>query len=83
MNDRPSHNLCGLDIEMARRTDEVCRLFEADWREGRQPRIEDFLVDVSHEGRPAPRAALEALNQWGITTKAIGSLSPREWVPTP
>jgi hypothetical protein len=30
MSDRPSDNLGGLDIEMARRIDEVCRRFEAD-----------------------------------------------------
>ena len=34
MSDRPSHNLDGLDIELARRIDAVCRRFEADWREG-------------------------------------------------
>ena len=63
MSDRPSHNLGGLDIDLARRIDEVCRRFEADWREGRRPRIEDYLVDVSHEGRPALRAELEALER--------------------
>jgi hypothetical protein len=61
MSDRPSHNLGGLDIGMARRIDQVCRRFEADWRAGRRPRIEDYVVDVSHEGRPALRAELEAL----------------------
>ena len=30
MSDRPSHNLGGLDIDLARRIDEVCRRFEAD-----------------------------------------------------
>ncbi len=43
MTDRPSHNLDGLDIGLARRIDEVCRRFEADWRAGRQPHIEDYL----------------------------------------
>jgi len=42
MGDRPSHNLDGLDIELARHIDAVCRKFEADWREGRQPRIEGY-----------------------------------------
>ncbi len=63
MNDRPSHNLDGLDIHLARRIDELCRRFEADWREGRQPRIEDYLADVSQEGRTALRAELEALER--------------------
>ncbi len=47
MSDRPSENLGDMEIESARRIDEVCRRFEADWREGRQPRIEDYLVDVA------------------------------------
>ena len=34
MSDRPSHNLEGLDVELARRIDGVCRRFEADWRAG-------------------------------------------------
>jgi eukaryotic-like serine/threonine-protein kinase len=63
MSDRPSHNLSGLHIDLARRIDEVCRRFEAVWREGRQPRVEDFLVDVSQEGRPALQAELEALER--------------------
>jgi WD40 repeat protein len=63
MNDQPSDNLDGLDIDLARRINKVCRRFEADWRKGRQPRIEDYLVDVSDEGRPALRAELEALER--------------------
>jgi len=63
MNDRPSHNLDGLDIEMARRIDEVCRRFEADWRAGRQPHVEDYLGEVRGPGRPALRAELEALER--------------------
>ena len=54
MSDRPSQNLRGLDIELARRIDEVCRRFEADWRQGRQPRIEDYLVDVPRRGASRP-----------------------------
>jgi eukaryotic-like serine/threonine-protein kinase len=63
MSDRPSHNLSGLAIDLARRIDEVCRQFEADWREGRRLRTEDYLIDVSHEGRPALRSELEALER--------------------
>jgi hypothetical protein len=63
MRDRPSHNLSGLDIDLARRIDEVCRQFEADSREGRQPRLEDFMGEVPDEGQPALRAELEALER--------------------
>jgi WD40 repeat protein/serine/threonine protein kinase len=48
---------------MARQIDEVCRRFEAAWRAGCQPRIDDYLVDVVDEGRPALRAELEALER--------------------
>jgi hypothetical protein len=63
MSDQLGENLGGLDVELARRNDEICRRFEADWRQGRQPRIDDYLVDVSEEGRPAVRAELEALER--------------------
>ncbi len=63
MTDRPSHNLGGLDIDLARRIDAVCRRFEADWRAGRQPLIEDYMGDVPDEGRPALRAELDALER--------------------
>jgi WD40 repeat protein len=61
MSDRPSDNLAGLDIDQVRRIDEVCRRFEADWREGHQPRVEDYLDGVSEEGRVALRTELEVL----------------------
>ncbi len=63
MSDRPSSNLGGLNIDLARQIDEVCRRFEAAWREGRQPRIDDYLVDVLDEGRPALRTELSALER--------------------
>jgi hypothetical protein len=61
MSDRSSHNLEGLKVDLARRIDEVCRRFEADWRQGRQLRIEDYPSDVPDEGCRAFRAGLEAL----------------------
>ena len=61
MSDRPSDNLGGLDIDLARRIDEVCRRFEAEWREGRQPRIEDYIGEFTGDARAALAAELEAL----------------------
>jgi eukaryotic-like serine/threonine-protein kinase len=61
MSDRPSDNLGGLDIDMARRIDAVCRRFEADWRDRRQPRVEDYLDDVPGGVRAALRAELVVL----------------------
>ena len=61
MSDRPSHNLAGLDIDLARRIDAICRRFEADWRDRQQPRLEDYLDDVPGDVRPALRTELAAL----------------------
>jgi len=63
MTEKTDFNFDGLDVDMARRIDVICRRFEADWRAGRQPRVEDYLVDISDEGRPALRAELEALER--------------------
>ncbi len=63
MSDRPSENLGGMEIDLARRVDEICRRFEADWRARCEPRIDDYLIDVSEEARPALRAELEALER--------------------
>jgi eukaryotic-like serine/threonine-protein kinase len=63
MSDRPSLNLDGLDIDLVRRIDDVCRQLEADVREGRQRRIDDYLADVPDERRPALRAELSALER--------------------
>ncbi len=34
MNEKPSHVPGGLDIDLARGIDAMCRRFEADWRAG-------------------------------------------------
>ncbi len=63
MSDRPSHNVAGLDIDLARQIDAICRRFEADWRAGQQPRLEDYLDDVPGELCPALRTELAALER--------------------
>ena len=63
MTDRPSRLLEGLGLDLARRMDADCRRFEADWRQERHPRIEDYLVEVPDEGRPALKAELEDLER--------------------
>jgi hypothetical protein len=61
MSDKPDSNLEGLDLDLVRRIDAICRQFEADWRAGRQPRLEDYLGEVPDGCRGALRAELEAL----------------------
>jgi WD40 repeat protein len=61
MSDPAKDSLAGLDIDLARRIDEVCRRFEADWRAGHQPRIEVYLGEFTGDARAALAAELEAL----------------------
>ena len=63
MSEHPSDNLNGLEVELARQIDAVCRRFEADWRGGEQLPVDHYLAEVSEEGRPALRSELEALER--------------------
>ncbi len=51
----------GLDIDLVRRIDEICRRFEADWRAGQQPRVEEYLGGFTGHARAPLAAELEAL----------------------
>ena len=46
MSEQPSDNLGGLYLDLARRIDAICRRFEADWRDGGRPPIDDYLAEV-------------------------------------
>ncbi len=61
MSHRTSDNLGGLDIDLVRRIDQACRRFEAAWREGRQPRLDDYIGSLTGDARVALAAELEAL----------------------
>jgi WD40 repeat protein len=64
MSDRPSHNLAGLDIDLARQIDAICRRFEADWRAGRQTRLEDYQrVDSASFSPDGSRVVTGSLDQ--------------------
>jgi len=63
MSEQHGHAPIVPHIDATRRIDIVSRRFEADWRQGRHPRIEDYLVEVPDEGRPALKAELEALDR--------------------
>ena len=63
MDDRPDPSFDDLDLDLARRIDVICRRFEADWREGRQPCIEQYMDELPEEGQPALRAEMEALER--------------------
>ncbi len=52
-----------LDIDLLRRIDAICRRFEGDWREGKHPRVKDYLTEVSGEGQAVLLAELEALDR--------------------
>jgi hypothetical protein len=52
-----------LDLELMRKIDVVCRRFEAAWRAGARPPFDSYLAEVRDQGRPAPRAKLEAMER--------------------
>jgi hypothetical protein len=77
MSERTGHDLSGLDIDLVRRIDAVCRRFEADWRGRRRSRVQDYLDDIPEEGRAALRAELEALErELRQADETIGRLGP-------
>ena len=43
MSGRPGHDPDKISVDLFRRIDAVCLPFEQDWREGRQPRIDEYL----------------------------------------
>jgi WD40 repeat protein len=61
MSDPAKESLAGLDIDVARRIDEICRRFEADWRAGHQPRVEDYFGGFTGDARASLALELEAL----------------------
>ena len=72
MSDRPSGNFGGLEIDVGRRIDAVCRRFEADSLARREPRVEDYLDDVPGQARAALRIELEALErELGEASEAV------------
>jgi hypothetical protein len=50
-----------LPLALERRVDAACRRFEAAWREGARPRLEDYLAEGPEPARPALLAELLAL----------------------
>jgi WD40 repeat protein len=63
MNERPSENLGGLDIDLIRHIEAICRRFESDWRAGVRPAIDEYLAIVPEHARPALRSELETLER--------------------
>jgi eukaryotic-like serine/threonine-protein kinase len=66
MNEPTDPRFDDLDIDIERRIDAICRRFEADWRAGKRPQIDDYLADdpsgAPDAARSALRAELEALD---------------------
>jgi hypothetical protein len=57
------HTLSGLDIELARRIDAVCRRIDADWRAGGRPLMDEYLMEVPDPARAALRVVLAPRRQ--------------------
>jgi Protein kinase domain len=63
MNQPTDARFDDLDLEIERRIDAICRRFEADWRAGKRPPIDDYLADIADEARPALREELTTLER--------------------
>jgi serine/threonine-protein kinase len=63
MSEPTDFNLNGLELDLARRIDAVCRRFEADYRAGKSPVIADYLGEIPEAGRAALRSELISLEQ--------------------
>lgn len=50
-------------LSLAQRIDAICDRFEADWRAGRQARLDDYLKDVPASEQQAVRSALDAVRK--------------------
>jgi hypothetical protein len=78
-----SPDLNGVELKRARAIDAVCRRFEADWRAGKQPAIDDYLAEVPREGRPALRTELAALERELLQSQEAGATSPATGADAP
>lgn len=52
-----------LSVDFLRRIDEACDDFEEQWRQGKQPRLEDYLRRIESAVRPQLLEALQKLQQ--------------------
>jgi serine/threonine-protein kinase len=52
MSEAPPPGFEALPLALARRVDEICLRFEAAWRAGGRPRIEDYLVSAAEPEYP-------------------------------
>jgi len=62
MSNRPGPRYEELTSEALRRIDAVCNRFEEDWRAGRRPIVEDYLVDTSESEQSVLLADLLVLD---------------------
>jgi hypothetical protein len=74
MGDGTSAGIEGLPLPLLRQAEEACNRFEAAWKAGERPRIEDYL-----RGAPEPehRALLRELIEVEIEYRQRGGEAPR------
>ena len=61
-DDQSDREFAALSAVKARRADQICDCFEATWRTGRRPSIEDFLEHASEPSRTVLLRELIALD---------------------
>jgi WD40 repeat protein/tRNA A-37 threonylcarbamoyl transferase component Bud32 len=78
MSETPSRSGAALPPELARRVDAVCNRFEAAWRAGKMPRLDDFLVGWDEPDRSVLHRELLDLDAYYRQRGATPELEPAE-----
>jgi WD40 repeat protein len=63
MTEKPVDDFDAVNLDLACHIEMICRRFESDWREGKEPRVDDYLADAPDQGRATLRVELEALKR--------------------
>jgi formylglycine-generating enzyme required for sulfatase activity/serine/threonine protein kinase len=62
MNENIERSAQSLPVSRLLEIDKICRQFEAAWKAGKEPRVEDFLVNVPEAQRGELRRELESID---------------------
>jgi eukaryotic-like serine/threonine-protein kinase len=81
MSEEHERKLDDLELDLVRRIEAVCRRFEADWRGGKRPALDDYLCEVPQEARPALRVELADLERELLQPEEAGAIADAPAIP--
>ena len=77
MSDDPRERETSAPESFSGKIDEICDRFEADWKAGGRPRIEDYLEQIGNAGRASLLRELPIRQQQFV--HGLGSLAVAEF----